>query len=575
MTQSQALEIMKTGANIFLTGEPGSGKTHIINKYVSYLRSCGIEPAITASTGIAATHIGGMTIHSWSGIGIKSELSRHEVDKIVANKRTGKRLAAAKVLIIDEISMLPPNALNMVEAVCRRGKGNPNPFGGMQVILVGDFFQLPPIIKREEYSQGGFLDEMPQRFAYGSSAWESANPIVCYLNEQYRQDDKDFLGLLSAIRANSFGESHLYQLMERKINYGQAPGGLPKLFSHNMDVDHVNNEMLAKLSGKYRAYEMFTDGARNLIETLKRGCLSPERLELKVGASVMFTKNSPKGLFVNGTLGTVEGFDPGSDYPIVVTNTGRRITVERADWVLEEGGKDLARITQFPLRLAWAITVHKSQGMSLDGAVMDLSSVFEFGQGYVALSRVRRLSGLHLLGWNKRAFEVHPEIVAKDVNFKTSSQEDASVFAKMSKDDLQKIQNDFVNLCGGRAGLMGEKEAPDFYPIRPIKKPKVDTYNETFILWREGKGIFEIAEARNLRDNTILSHLEKLCEKGKIKPEEFLKLIPESFCKFLPEVHDVFLRLDTSKLGPIFEYFDGKFSYENLRLARMIMKKIK
>jgi len=147
-------------------------------------------------------------------------------------------------------------------------------------------------------------------------------------------------------------------------------------------------------------------GAHNLMETLIRGCLSPEVLELKVGAAVMFTKNSPKGLFVNGTLGIVEGFDPASNYPIIRTREGRKIVVEPADWVMEENGEDVARITQFPLRLAWAITVHKSQGMSLDGAVMDLSGVFEYGQGYVALSRVRRLSGLHLLGWNNRAFEV-------------------------------------------------------------------------------------------------------------------------------------------------------------------------
>ncbi|MFA5021001.1 MAG: PIF1 family DEAD/DEAH box helicase [Patescibacteria group bacterium] len=464
MTQDQALDIMKTGANVFLTGEPGSGKTHIINKYVSYLRSCGVEPAITASTGIAATHIGGLTIHSWSGIGIKTELSRYETDKIAADKRIAKRMAAARVLIIDEISMLPPNTLDMVEAVCRRVKKNSSPFGGLQVVFVGDFFQLPPIMKPQpNRPQPALLDSLSARFAYGSAAWAGASPMICYLHEQYRQDDQDYLRLLSAIRANNFNEDHLCRLEKRKINYSEAPRGLPKLFSHNSDVDRVNNEMLAKLPGKYRSFAMTGYGARPLVETLKRGCLSPETLKLKAGASVMFTKNNQKGLFVNGTLGTVDRFDPANNRPIIAIRGGKKITVEPASWMLEENGLEVASITQLPLRLAWAITVHKSQGMSLDGAVMDLSSVFEFGQGYVALSRVRRLSGLHLLGWNNRAFEVHPEIVAKDTDFKLASADGLSFFTKMPEPDLKKMHADFINLCQGRTGLTAEREVEDFY----------------------------------------------------------------------------------------------------------------
>jgi len=441
---------MKSGANIFLTGEPGSGKTHTINWYVSYLRDCGVQPAITASTGIAATHIGGMTIHSWSGIGIKTELNKRDIDNIAANKPVAKRISGASVLIIDEISMLPPYALDMVDAVCRRVRRNPEPFGGLQIILVGDFFQLPPIMKAQaEKPQASLLNEVAARFAYGSASWQAAEPIVCYLREQYRQDDKDFLKLLSAIRENKFGEQHLVHLRKRKIEYNQAPKGLPKLYSHNIDVDRVNSEMLAKLPGKSNAFEMTTQGARPLVDTLIRGCLSPEILELKIGASVMFTKNSSKGVYANGTLGTVQGFVGDDGYPIVVTNSGQRVVVEPSDWLLEEGGTTLARITQFPLRLAWAITVHKSQGMSLDGAVMDLSSVFEFGQGYVALSRVRRLSGLHLLGWNQRAFEVHPDIVAKDMDFKTTSESDLATFAKKPAKELKKLQKDFIKYCGG------------------------------------------------------------------------------------------------------------------------------
>ncbi len=423
MTQFQALSILKSGVNVFLTGEPGSGKTHTVNEYAAYLRAHDIEPAITASTGIAATHIGGMTIHSWSGIGIKTKLNKYDLDKIASNKRIVKHVRRSKVLIIDEVSMLLPETLSMIDAVCREINQSSEPFGGIQIVLVGDFFQLPPIVKKEaeDDAQTALIEESPARFAYDSPAWKRTNPTVCYLTEQYRQDDSNFLALLSAIRNNTFGSDHLRHIETRKIEPHAAPNGVPKLFSHNADVDRVNNEVLAKLSGKPQTFNMSSQGPDMLVSALKRGCLSPEALYLKVGAAVMFTKNSQKGSFVNGTLGAVEEFNKDNGYPIIKTRSGKRIKVEPMDWAMEEDGKVRARISQLPLRLAWAITVHKSQGMSLDEAVMDLSSVFEFGQGYVALSRVRRLSGLHLLGWNERTFQVHPDVLIKDAEFRAQS----------------------------------------------------------------------------------------------------------------------------------------------------------
>ena len=433
MIQSQALSILKTGANVFLTGEPGSGKTHVINEYAAYLRERGIEPEITASTGIAATHIGGMTIHSWSGIGIKTKLDKHDLNKIVSKDYIAKRVRRAKVLIIDEVSMLLPETFSAVDAVCREIKRSLKPFGGMQVVLVGDFFQLPPIKKMnlsagggssegENNEQGELIVESSDLFVYDSPVWKRLDPTVCYLTEQYRQDDKDFLSVLSAIRNNTFCEDHLCYIETRKIEIEAVPKGAPKLFSHNVDVDRVNNEMLAKLPGEPQLFVMSSHGLDKLVPILKKGCLSPENLCLKIGAAVMFTKNDQRGRFVNGTLGIVEGFDKYSEYPVVKIRNGRRIEVEPTDWIVEENSRVRARITQLPLRLAWAITVHKSQGMSLDEAVMDLSSVFEFGQGYVALSRVRRFSGLYLLGWNERAFQVHPEIIIKDKDFRMASE---------------------------------------------------------------------------------------------------------------------------------------------------------
>ncbi len=426
MTQAQALSVLKSGANVFLTGEPGSGKTFTANEYLSYARARGIEVAVTASTGIAAVHMGGMTIHSWSGIGIKDKLSKHDLDSIAKNKRIAKRIQRAQILIIEEISMLPAMTFSLVDSVCRRVKQSPLPFGGLQVIFVGDFFQLPPIMKKEpvtENSQISFIKELPPaRFSYDSQVWKDIRPAVCYLTEQHRQDDINFLAILSAIRKNAFTTDHLRVLQTRKIEYSASPKGVPKLFSHNANVDYVNNEVLSKIPNIPHIYSMSFHGPDALAATLQKWCLSPAELELKAGAAVMFTKNNQKDGFVNGTLGTVETFDTETGYPVVRTRAGRKINVVPMDWALEENGEILARITQLPLRLAWAITVHKSQGMSLDEAVVDLSSVFEFGQGYVALSRVRRLSGLYLLGWNTRAFQVHPEVFKQDEKFRADSE---------------------------------------------------------------------------------------------------------------------------------------------------------
>ncbi len=452
MTQLEALNILKAGANVFLTGEPGAGKTHTLNEYVKYLRERGVETAITASTGIAATHIGGMTIHSWSGIGIKNSLNEYDLDKIASNEYISKRIRRAKVLVIDEVSMLQPGTLDMVEAICREIKQNSEPFGGMQIVFVGDFFQLPPVAKREanENAQLRLIDEPEARFAHDSRAWTNAKPVICYLSEQYRQDDNIFLSVLSAIRSNSFEEDHFRHIESRKIDRSQIPSSAPKLFSHNVDVDKVNDEMLSKIESGEEIFEMASEGPDALVAVLKKGCLSPENLILKEGTEVMFTKNNQKEYFVNGTLGVVVEFQKDTKYPIVKTKNNRLIIVEPMEWTVEENGKIRAKISQIPLRLAWAITVHKSQGMSMEEAIMDLSGVFEYGQGYVALSRVRRLSGLYILGWNEKAFRVDPEILEKDRKIRVLSDEAREAFSKISPADLRKMHENFILASGGK-----------------------------------------------------------------------------------------------------------------------------
>ncbi len=460
MTQDDALTILKTGANVFLTGEPGSGKSHTVNAYVAYLASKGIEASVTASTGIAATHIDGMTVHSWCGIGVKEFLTDYDLDLITQKEKVVRRVKNAHVLIIDEISMLSAATLDMVDQVCRTLRGSERAFGGLQVIFVGDFFQLPPVVKYRPVIQETMsieYDEPRSPFAFTAYSWKRANPLVCYLHEQHRQEDKEFLAFLSALRRGAPDKTHHTLLQSRNVEpkKGEEP---TKLFPHNANVDALNERELAKLRGTYHVYEMTSRGAPMLIETLKRNCLSPERLQLKVGAKVLFTKNDPEGDYVNGTLGEVMDF-ASNKQPIVRIKGGRRLQVEPVEWAILDGNRKLAEITQLPLRLAWAITVHKSQGMSLDSALMDLSEAFEYGQGYVALSRVRTLSGLYLRGFNVRALEVHPEVLEKDEAFREQSETTEEVFANMSKPELAELHEGFMRACGG-SGTPKPKETP-------------------------------------------------------------------------------------------------------------------
>lgn len=439
MTQEQTLSILKSGASVFLTGEAGSGKTYVVNRYASYLCEYGIPYAMTASTGIAATHIRGRTIHSWSGVGVQTDIDEDGFRKLAKNRMAVRRIREAKVLVIDEISMLDARAFSIIERMCRQARGGGSlPFGGLQVILVGDFFQLPPVSKEGE-----------SRFAFESSAWEALAPVTCYLSEQYRQEDAELLEILSAIRRGEIAKEHRERLSGRIIGPDEYPDeDLPRLFTHNCDVDRMNEETLARLPGRAKIFQMATRGATKPLSVLIHGCLSPERLELKEGASVMFTKNASDRSYVNGTLGVVTGFDTDTKYPIVRTRDGDSILAEPEEWVIEEGEEIVARIRQIPLRLAWAMTVHKSQGVSLDAAVMDLSRVFEYGQGYVALSRVRRLSGLTLLGLSERAFQIHPDVLARDEVFRHESESAERAYGARSEEEVEKDEQAFRVLCG-------------------------------------------------------------------------------------------------------------------------------
>lgn len=416
MRQAQALNVMLQGHSVFLTGAPGAGKTYVLNEFIHRATRQGKNVAVTASTGIAATHIGGTTIHSWSGLGIKDFLTDWDRERLQSTDRLIKRYNAADVLVVDEVSMLHGQRLNMVNEVAKLLRKSDRPFGGMQVILVGDLFQLPPITRGSD-----MVD-----FAHLSDAWAELDPKICYLTEQHRQDSGDgLLDLLNSMRRGDVNEMHEAALQERLRE--QRPGDLvvTRLYSHNMDVNSINNRHLKDIMQDGKLFTMQTTGQAPKIETLVKSVLAPEKLELKIGAEVMFVANNFAAGFANGTRGRVVDFV--DNLPLVLLPSGREIKVERHSWKLDEDGKTRAEVAQLPLRLAWAITIHKSQGMSLDAAEIDLSRSFTPGMGYVALSRVRSMDGVYLAGINQMALSMHPLIFTFDAELRTNSEALANI----------------------------------------------------------------------------------------------------------------------------------------------------
>lgn len=571
MLQSEALDILKMGKNVFLTGQAGSGKTFVLNAYISFLRSRGAHVAVTASTGIAATHLGGMTIHSWSGIGIRDSVSKGDARRIAGKRNISRRLKNTDVLVIDEISMLGKNVLDAVDAVCRAGKNRPNEsFGGIQVVLCGDFFQLPPVQGNKQVQATNdrgsvlFSDEETLPFAYNARAFWEGDFAVCYLHEQHRQEDDRLVSILNTIRS---GEAEKDLLGELIALHKESPrkssdlrgdsfdvDEMTHLYTHNADVDGMNARRLDAISGKARGYRMRLGGNARAAEAMRRACLAPEHLVLKVGAAVMFVRNNFEAGYVNGTLGVVTGFT-GEGFPKVKTRSGRTISARPEEWVLEEYDREIAQIKQVPLRLAWAITVHKSQGMTLDAAKMDLSKSFVPGMGYVALSRVRSLLGLHLLGINETALAVHPEILDRDNDFLEKSRCACEELQEMNTSQKEQLQRTFLDHVS--SGKRNEK--------------KLSTQEKTKQLLQKKYFLKEIVTRRAMTEGTILNHIETMMETSALAISDIEYLAMHISDDRMKTIHEAFKKTKQMNLSPVKELLGEEYSYDEIRLSRLFL----
>ncbi len=571
MKQETALKLLKAGENVFLTGSAGAGKTYTLNQYINYLKARKVPVAITASTGIAATHMNGMTIHTWAGIGIKDSLSDDDLKRMKERKYLKEHLENAQVLIIDEISMLHAKQLNLVNQVLKYFKESDDAFGGIQVIVAGDFFQLPPVGKKEEQNR--------DKFCFMSEAWVEAKFRVCYLTEQHRQGNDYLNDILNAIRSQSITQEHLHALEQtRTQDIGET---FTRLYTHNMDVDSINYQHLNAIEQQGHEFMAVCDGNDKLIETLKSSVRAPEALTLKKNAKVMFVKNNFDMGYINGSLGEVIGFEEDDDHgilPKVKLTDGSVLLVEPETWSVDnEAGKSIASLQQIPLRLAWAITIHKSQGMTLAAAEINLSHTFEKGQGYVALSRLKSLQGLKLLGFNMQALELDSLAIKADRRFQELSQEAESNFEDQ---DLTVQHKAFIRHCGGTLNEV-EIERNEKKIARNAGKQNYAsaTLDETRELFESGYEIEDIATERGLTPATIINHL------GRLHKEQGLDIsVAHPGDEVVEEVRKIYKRLQKRqnsdhfaddgaiKLRPIVEATNPRMGYDQVRLALLYIE---
>jgi|TARA_A100001518_G_C1227262_1_gene80398 hypothetical protein len=639
MRQSSALDILKTGQNVFLTGSAGSGKTYTLNQYIDYLRARRVPVAVTASTGIAATHMNGTTIHSWSGIGIKDELSDRDLTNLSRKQFLADRLKDTAVLVIDEISMLHAKQLNLVSQVLKHVRKNDKAFGGIQVVVAGDFFQLPPIGSKGESNR--------EKFAFMSEAWLDAKFHICYLSEQHRQVSEaangglDLDDILNQIRRQ---EVTFEAIAALENTYDQSVDiKRTRLYTHNLNVNKINDKELALLDGEMMRFEATTTGDSKLVETLKKTVRTQDELVLKVGAKVMFIKNNAELGVSNGTMGELIGFaavkiedkessdalieDDSSDdideeaagektakakksaakkdkekpkskkpttqkMPVVRLNSGREVIAEPEEWIIEdETGEVLASYLQVPLCLAWAITIHKSQGMTLDAAEIDLSRTFELGQGYVALSRLKSLAGLQLLGMNDMSLQLDPLARGADKRFLVLSEEADANYAMLDEESMQQAHEKFVLKSGGTlsqsvidAYAALQKKRREQQQAQIDKKQKLgnqvsdkseSTLLATRVLLEESLTIAEISQARQLSQSTIMRHIGELKSQDPslacdhLRPEdEVMTAVGNAYVAIKVANNPNDFNDDGSiKLRPIFDHLKQSIDYNTIRLA--------
>lgn len=564
--------VEKTDMSLFLTGKAGTGKTTFLREVVRYTKK---KCIVLAPTGIAAVNAGAMTIHSFFQFGLGPFVQGVIEPKsdFRINKSKLELILHLQLLIIDEVSMVRADLMDHIDVELRRIRRNSKPFGGVQLLMIGDLQQLPPI------AHGGEDELLRQYYKtlyfFSSAALKSMKYSCIELKNVYRQTDGHFIDILNHARDCTLTSQDISDLNARYVpGFSPKPeDGYIRLMTHNRQVDYVNETEMEKLDSKPYTFVAAVTGTFP-----EESYPTADSLTLKKGAQVMFIKNDPERRFINGTLGEVKSIDKNS-IAVRLAESGTIIDVEPVEWQniryqfdeesKEISSKQIGRFKQYPLKAAWAITVHKSQGLTFDKAIIDVHAAFSPGQAYVALSRCRTLDGLVL-----------------------SSPVSASVFMRDNAVDayMNYISRPVEELAFSSCYEYFEYEKkPEPEEVAPVKKVKVNkekpkkekkeelrddtvkklsTFECSYKLYNQGDTVEQIAEKRGLNQSTIEGHLARYVASGDIDVHEFvdgdtLQKV-EAYCMEHPE---------EKALKPIFEHFDAKIPYGVLRMAIAAIRK--
>ena len=395
--QRVALEVLESGENVFLTGGAGSGKSYVIRELMRKLSPKTMP--ILASTGAAAVLLGGRTFHSFFGLGIMEGGPKETFQRLREDRRVMKRLREVEGFIIDEISMIPSSAFEVAESLAQIARESSLPWGGMRAVVVGDFAQLPPVTRSGRQREWSFLSEV----------WKRSGFRIVELQHNQRTWDPGFLEVLRDLR-QGIATSLVREFLESKMREHDEEDESISLFPRRDQSEIFNNKKLSQIPHPEVKIPSIYLGQEKLVEALKRNSPVPGELTIKVGCKVLFLQNDPSKRWVNGTKGTVVDIAP--DKIVVEKETWRHVSVEKTQFSLQDAeGRTVASVINFPLTLAYATTIHKSQGATLDDLWVDLSRLWEPGHAYVALSRLRSADGLKLLGWNSRSVMADPQVL--------------------------------------------------------------------------------------------------------------------------------------------------------------------
>lgn len=564
--------VEKTDVSLFLTGKAGTGKTTFLREVVRYTKK---KCIVLAPTGIAAVNAGAMTIHSFFQFGLGPFVQGVIEPKsdFRINKSKLELIRHLQLLIIDEVSMVRADLMDHIDVELRRIRRNSKPFGGVQLLMIGDLQQLPPI------AHGGEDELLRQYYKtlyfFSSSALKSMKYSCIELKNVYRQTDGHFIDILNHARNCILTSQDISDLNARYIpGFSPKPeDGYIRLMTHNRQVDYVNETELEKLDSKPYTFEAAVTGTFP-----EESYPTANSLTLKKGAQVMFIKNDPERRFINGTLGEVKSIDKNS-IAVRLAESGTVIDVEPMEWQniryqfdeesKEISSKQIGRFKQYPLEAAWAITVHKSQGLTFDKAIIDVHAAFSPGQAYVALSRCRTLDGLVLSSPVSASVFMRDNAVDAYMNYISRPVEELAFSScyeyfeyekKLEPEEVAPVKKVKVN----KEKPKKEKKEE----LRDDTGKKLSTFECSYRLYNQGNTVEQIAEKRGLNQSTIEGHLARYVASGDIDVHEFvdgdtLQKV-EAYCMEHPE---------EKALKPIFEHFDAKIPYNVLRMAIAAIRK--